>query len=67
MGSSKTPNISPTITRTIVPEYSIYAASKAAVDQITRVLARELGDRGITVNAVAKGQSTQIFFEKKNG
>jgi 3-oxoacyl-[acyl-carrier protein] reductase len=34
---------------------SIYAASKAAVEQFTRVLAKELGTRQITVNAVAPG------------
>jgi 3-oxoacyl-[acyl-carrier protein] reductase len=31
---------------------SIYAASKAAVESLTRVLSRELADFGITVNAV---------------
>ena len=31
---------------------AIYAASKAAVKSITRIMARELGDLGITVNAV---------------
>ena len=31
---------------------AIYAASKAAVEAITRIMARELGDLGITVNAV---------------
>ena len=37
-----------------MPTYS-YAASKAGVHQLTRVLARELGPRSITVNAVAPG------------
>jgi NAD(P)-dependent dehydrogenase (short-subunit alcohol dehydrogenase family) len=37
-----------------LPNYS-YSASKAAVHQMTRVLARDLGARRITVNAVAPG------------
>jgi NAD(P)-dependent dehydrogenase (short-subunit alcohol dehydrogenase family) len=37
-----------------LPIYS-YAASKAGVHQLTRVLARELGPRHITVNAIAPG------------
>jgi NAD(P)-dependent dehydrogenase (short-subunit alcohol dehydrogenase family) len=36
------------------PTYS-YSTSKAAVHQLTRVLARELGPKHITVNAVAPG------------
>ena len=31
---------------------AIYAASKAAVESLTRILARELADHGITVNAI---------------
>ncbi|HEY9263687.1 MAG TPA: SDR family oxidoreductase [Mycobacterium sp.] len=37
-----------------LPTYS-YASSKAALHQLTRVLARELGPQHVTVNAVAPG------------
>ena len=48
-------NVSSAVTRMMLPGYAIYSASKGAVDQITRVLAKELGERRITVNAVAPG------------
>lgn len=35
-----------------IPGEALYAASKAAVETLTRVLAHELGEFGITVNAV---------------
>jgi len=38
-----------------VPTSSIYAASKAAVVALTHAWSKELGPRGITVNAVAPG------------
>jgi len=46
--------------------YGIYAATKAAVETLTRVLAKELGPRGITVNAVAPGPvETELFLDGK--
>ncbi|RWR05560.1 SDR family oxidoreductase [Paenirhodobacter populi] len=48
-------NISSAITRQLVPGYGAYAASKAGMEALTVVLARELRGRGITVNAVAPG------------
>lgn len=37
------------------PGFTVYSASKAAVDAITKSLARELGPRGIRVNAISPG------------
>ena len=48
-------NLSSGAARAAVPGGSVYAASKAAVEALTRCHAAELGPRGITVNAVAPG------------
>ncbi|HTV31272.1 MAG TPA: glucose 1-dehydrogenase [Xanthobacteraceae bacterium] len=50
-------NISSIASIGAVPNSSIYSATKAAVDQITRSLARELGPRNIRVNTVAPGHT----------
>ncbi|MGF7150358.1 3-oxoacyl-[acyl-carrier protein] reductase [Sphingomonas zeicaulis] len=48
------------------PGYGVYAATKAGVEAITHVLAKELGSRGITVNAVAPGPvATALFLDGK--
>jgi 3-oxoacyl-[acyl-carrier protein] reductase len=55
-------NISSTVTAMMLPTYALYSASKGAVEQITRVLAKELGERGITVNSVSPGPTdTELF------
>ncbi|TGQ28575.1 SDR family oxidoreductase [Mesorhizobium sp. M00.F.Ca.ET.216.01.1.1] len=48
------------------PTYGVYAATKAAVEAMTHVLAKELGPRGITVNVVAPGPvATDLFLDGK--
>ena len=37
---------------------------RGAVDQITRVLAKELGPKGITVNAISPGPTDTELFRK---
>ena len=49
------------------PTYGVYAATKAAVEAMTHILAKELGKRGITVNAVAPGPvATELFLGGKS-
>jgi 3-oxoacyl-[acyl-carrier protein] reductase len=48
-------NISSLVSTYSIPGAAVYSATKAAVDSITRVLAKELGPRGIRVNAVNPG------------
>jgi 3-oxoacyl-[acyl-carrier protein] reductase len=47
--------ISSSTTGLMLPGYSLYDSTKGAVEQFTRILAREFGNRGITVNAVSPG------------
>jgi 3-oxoacyl-[acyl-carrier protein] reductase len=45
------------------PKLALYAASKAAIEGMTRSLAQELGDAGHTVNAVAPGPTESEMLD----
>ncbi|RAJ91907.1 MULTISPECIES: SDR family oxidoreductase [unclassified Streptomyces] len=60
-------NFSTSVTRLQQPTYGAYAATKGAVESMTLILARELGGRDITVNAVAPGPTaTPLFLDGKS-
>ena len=49
------------------PGYGVYAGTKAAVEAMTHVLAKEVAKRGITANVVAPGPvETQLFLNGKS-
>ncbi|KAH6096721.1 hypothetical protein HBI65_096750 [Parastagonospora nodorum] len=45
------------------PQFALYAASKGAIEGMTRSLAEELGDAGHTVNAVAPGPTQSEMLD----
>ncbi len=48
-------NIGSVAGKSAVPTFSVYAATKAAVDSVTRSIGAELGPKGIRVNAINPG------------
>ena len=59
-------NLSSSTTARFMPTYGAYVATKGAVEQLTRAMAKELGPRGITINCVSPGPTeTEMFLEGK--
>ncbi|MCM4172765.1 3-oxoacyl-ACP reductase [Arenibacter sp. TNZ] len=59
-------NFSSSTVKLMFPTYALYSASKAAVEQMTRVFSKEIG-RGISVNALAPGATeTELFLKGKS-
>jgi 3-oxoacyl-[acyl-carrier protein] reductase len=57
-------NFSSSVLGRVLPTYTGYAASKAAVEAMTFILAHELRGRDVTVNAVAPGPTaTDMLLE----
>ena len=60
-------SLSSTVTRLMLPNYGAYAASKGAVEQLTRIFANEAGGRGITANIISPGPvNTEMFTSGKS-
>lgn len=52
---------------TVTAPYLLYNASKGAIEQMTRVMCKELAPKGICVNAVSPGPTgTDLFFKGKS-
>jgi 3-oxoacyl-[acyl-carrier protein] reductase len=55
------------VASTVTPGYLTYCASKGAIEQIVRVLSKDLFAKGINVNAIAPGPTaTALFLHGKN-
>jgi 3-oxoacyl-[acyl-carrier protein] reductase len=59
-------NVSTLNTAAAGPGLALYCASKAALEQVTAVAAREYGPRGITVNTVSPGATDTDMFRAAN-
>jgi 3-oxoacyl-[acyl-carrier protein] reductase len=70
-GGGAVVNISTIGAQQVQPMLGAYCASKAALDSLTRVIARELGPAGIRVNGVAPGlvrtQMAKVLWEDGKG
>jgi len=59
-------NFSSSLVGTLLPGYAAYVATKAGIEGMTTILAKELRGKNITVNAVAPGPTaTALFLDGK--
>jgi 3-oxoacyl-[acyl-carrier protein] reductase len=60
-------NFSSSTTALMMPTYGIYVATKGAVEQLSHILAKELGSRKIRVNVVSPGPTnTDLLTQNKS-
>lgn len=66
-GSGRIVNVTSPAARMALPDYAAYAASKAAVDSITRAAAVALAPHGVLVNSVAPGMMDTELQRRTEG
>ncbi|KAL8749510.1 MAG: hypothetical protein Q9184_006783 [Pyrenodesmia sp. 2 TL-2023] len=55
------------INSAVLPHYLLYNTSKGAIEQMTRVMSKDLARKGIAVNAIAPGPTgTEMFYKGKS-
>ncbi|RFB89956.1 3-ketoacyl-ACP reductase [Rhizobium leguminosarum bv. trifolii] len=60
-------NLSTSVVGLKLETYGVYAATKAAVEMLTAIMAKEMRGRNITVNAIAPGPvATDLFLSGKS-
>ncbi len=57
-------NVSTSVIGLALPGYAVYAATKAAVETMTNIFAKELRGKAIRVNAIAPGPTATALFLK---
>jgi 3-oxoacyl-[acyl-carrier protein] reductase len=59
-------NLSTSVVGLLMPGYSVYTATKAAIEAMTSIMAKEMRGKQITVNAIAPGPiATDLFLNGK--
>jgi len=54
------------VSSTVTPAYLLYLTTKGAIEQMVRVISKDLARKGISVNAVAPGPTgTELFYKDK--
>jgi 3-oxoacyl-[acyl-carrier protein] reductase len=66
-GNGRIITISSSTTALMLPGYAVYDATKGAVEQLTHILSKEFGPRGITINTVSPGATeTETYRDGKS-
>lgn len=66
-GGGRIVTLTTSLVGALTPGYGAYVASKAAVEAMVKILAKEMKGSGVTVNCVAPGPvATEMFFAGKS-